>query len=315
MKNNFPTTAVTSQDVLVNEYVELSAAANTIRAYKSDWATFRSWCNTQGELWPPSEHGVARYLAWCADQGYKPSSIQRYRAAIGQAYQLLGLQNPSEGSIVKKTWQGIKRKHRIAPDAKEPLLVEDLKRIVTVLPTGLIGLRDRALLLLGFAAALRRSELVGLDVENIEEVQEGLKILVLQSKGDQEGAGRLVGVPYGSYLETCPVRNYKAWLATSGIKTGAVFRPINRHGQLQLTRLSSAAVNKIVKRSVVEIDFDEDAYGGHSLRSGLATSAARAGKSEHTIMLQTGHKSVQMVRKYIHEGTLFRENAAANIGL
>lgn len=315
MPDKLMVTNTQTPDRLVNKYVELSVAANTVKAYKSDWAAFRNWCGAEGEPWLPPEYSVARYMAWCADQGYKPSSIQRFRASIGQAYKLAGLANPAESAIVIKTWEGIKREHRIAPDAKEPLLVEDLKRIVTTLPMGLIGLRDRALLLVGFAAALRRSELVGLDVENIEEVPEGLKVLVLKSKGDQEGAGRLVGVPYGAYLETCPVRNYRAWIMAAGIDKGAAFRAINRHGQLQPGRLSDSAVNKIVKRSVAKIGFQEAAYGGHSLRSGLATSAARAGKSEYKIMEQTGHKSVQMVRRYIHEGALFRDNAAANIGL
>jgi integrase len=183
--------------------------------------------------------------------------------------------------------------------------------MVETLQESLIGARDRALLLVGFAGAFRRSELVALDVRDVAFTTEGLMITLRRSKTDQEGQGRSVGLPYGSRLETCPVRSLRAWLALSEITSGPLFRPINRHGTMAEGRLSDRAVALVVKRTAKAAGLDPAKYAGHSLRAGLATSAAAAGVSERAIMNQTGHKSAATVRKYIREGSLFRENAAA----
>ena len=177
------------------------------------------------------------------------------------------------------------------------------------------GCRDRALLLLGFAGAMRRSELVGLDVADITEGTDGLIVRLRRSKTDQEGAGRTVGIPFGSNLATCPVRAWRAWLELSSITEGAAFRPVDRHGRIAVTRLSGQAVALVLKRHASRAGLDRDEVAGHSLRAGLATSAAAAGVPERVIAEQTGHKGTAMLRRYIREGTLFRENAASAVGL
>jgi integrase len=187
--------------------------------------------------------------------------------------------------------------------------------MLDVLDIDLAGCRDRALLLLGFAGALRRSELVGLDVADLTEGTDGLRVRLQRSKTDQEGVGRTVGIPYGSNPVTCPVRAWLAWLEVSGITEGAAFRPVDRHGRIGTTRLSGQAVALVLKRHAARAGLDPGEMAGHSLRAGLATSAAAAGVPERVIAEQTGHKGTAMLRRYIREGSLFRENAASAVGL
>jgi integrase len=169
--------------------------------------------------------------------------------------------------------------------------------------------------LLGFAGAFRRSELVGLDVEDCSFGKDGLTVTLRRSKTDQDGAGRKIGIPYGSNPETCPVRTFQAWIEQAGIAGGPLFRSINRHGQVQPGRLSGIDVARIVKKLAERAGLDAAKYAGHSLRAGHATAAAISGASERSIMNQTGHRSVQMVRRYIRDGSLFRENSAGKLGL
>ena len=173
--------------------------------------------------------------------------------------------------------------------------------MIEALPEGLKGVRDRALLLVGFAGAFRRSELVSLDVDDLDFTEEGLVVTLRRSKTDQEGEGRRVGVPFGSNPTTCPVRSMKAWLEASAITDGPVFRSVNRHGQLQAQRLTSQSVALVVKRYAEVCGLDRHAFAGHSLRAGFATVAARNGANERSIMNQTGHKSLTIVRRYIRE--------------
>ena len=183
------------------------------------------------------------------------------------------------------------------------------------LETDPAGCRDRALLLLGFAGALRRSELVGLDVADVTEGTDGLTVRLRRSKTDQEGAGRTVGIPYGSNPATCPVRAWRAWLEVSGVTEGPAFRSVDRHGRIGATHLTAEAVALVLKRLASRAGFDPREVAGHSLRAGLATSAAAAGVPERVIADQTGHKGTAMLRRYIREGSLFRENAASAVGL
>jgi integrase len=180
---------------------------------------------------------------------------------------------------------------------------------------GPLGIRDRALLLIGFAGAFRRSELTSLDVADLDFIGNGMTIRLRRSKTDQEGRGETVGIPWGANRETCPVLALQAWLDTAAITTGPIFRPIDRHGNIRPQRLSDRAVALIVKRHAEAAGLDAAKYSGHSLRAGLATSAAMGGASERAIMRQTRHRSLPMVRRYIREGDLFRENAAAQVGL
>jgi integrase len=180
---------------------------------------------------------------------------------------------------------------------------------------GLIGARDHALILLGFAGAFRRSELVGFDVEDCGFGRDGLTVTLRKSKTDQNGEGRKIGIPYGSNPDTCPVRVLHEWLDQADISTGPLFRSINRHGQVQAGRLGGIDVARVIKKLAKRAGLDPAKYAGHSLRAGHATSAAIAGASERSIMAQTGHRSVQMVRRYIRDGSLFRENSAGKLGL
>jgi integrase len=245
----------------------------------------------------------------------KVSTLVRRLSAISQAHQVAGFDSPAQSAPVRTLMAGIRRAKGTAPAVKAPTLIEDIRAMLATLPDGLSGIRDRALLLTGFAGAFRRSELVGLDRADLEFNARGLVITLRRSKTDQEGHGRKVALPYGSTFETCPVRSMQAWLEESGIIDGPLFRKINRHGQLHVARLSGSAVALIVKRCVGAAGLDASKYSGHSLRSGFATAAAIAGASERAIMNQTGHQSSKMVRRYIRDGNLFHDNAAAKLGL
>jgi integrase len=210
---------------------------------------------------------------------------------------------------------GIRREKGTLPAGKAPLMTGDLTRLSNALPANPLGTRDRALLLIGFAGGFRRSELSALDIEDIEVVDDGLRVLLRRSKTDPEGAGRHVGIPFGSNPKTCPVRAYRRWLEVSGIATGSVFRAIDRHGRIGAGPITAQVVALVVKRWCKAAGLDPLRFSAHSLRSGLATQAARNGASERAIMRQTGHRSVQMVRRYIREGELFTDNAAGKLGL
>jgi len=297
------------------DYLRHAKAANTVRAYRSDWQHFLDWCERRGlEPLPSQPQAVALYLTDLAES-CKTSTLQRRLTAISQAHQLAGYSSPTKDARVRAVWAGIRRTKGTAQKGKAAVMTDDVRLMVESLPSSLRGLRDRALLLVGFAGAFRRSELVALEVADIAFTRAGLVVLIRRSKTDQEGAGRPVGLPYGSNADTCPVRALQAWLESAGISEGPIFRAVNRHGQMQPGRLSDKAVALVVKRTAEAVGLDPERYAGHSLRAGLATSAAAAGASERSIMAQTGHKSVTMARRYIRDGSLFRENAAAQLGL
>jgi site-specific recombinase XerD len=297
------------------EFVQQSKSKNTIRAYRADWAHFESWCRSHGQSsLPASPECVALYVTDLADT-HKTATITRRISAISQAHQITGLETPTKSSQVRLVLAGIRRSKGTAQIAKTPVLVEDLRRMLAGLPENLLGVRDRVLLLIGFCGAFRRSELVALDAADVAITRDGLVLTIRRSKTDQEGEGRKIGIPYAAHVETCAVRSLQDWLEKSGITEGPLFRPIDRFGKMALVRLSAAAVGEIVKRYAAAVGLDAAEFAGHSLRSGLATSAAMAGASERAIMKQTGHRSVNTVRRYIRDGSLFRENAVAVVGL
>lgn len=323
MKNLQPMTSNQTDLATLNDlqqatlsYIETSKANNTKNAYQSDWKQFETWCELHGlQSLPADPQTVALYITSEAQSGRKASTIQRRISSISQAHQAINYDSPTLNSLVRLTWKGIKNVHGTKQEGKKPLLIEHVRAIMEVLPETLLGLRDRALILVHFAGAFRRSELISIDMTDVDFNTDGLVMTLRRSKGDQEGAGEKVGIPYGSSPSTCPVRAFQAWLDQAGITEGAVFRSVNRHGQVQPKGLSDKAVALIVKRAVELIGLNPDEYAGHSTRSGLATSAAKAGVSERVIMKQTRHKSTQMVRKYIKDGEMFLENAAARVGL
>lgn len=218
----------------------------------------------------------------------------------------MGVDSPTSSGMVRATLKGIRRTKGTAATQKAPTLTDDIRAMIDATDAGLIGTRDRALVLLGFAGAFRRSELVGLDVEDCLFGKDGLTVTLRRSKTDQIGVGRRIGIPYGSNPETCPVRTVQGWMEGAVITSGP---------QVQPGRLSGIDVARVVKKLAERAGLDSAHYAGHSLRAGHATSAAIAGASERSIMNQTGHRSVQMVRRYIRDGSLFRENSAGKLGL
>jgi site-specific recombinase XerD len=298
-----------------SEYIRRSKATNTVKAYQSDWNHFKDWCERHGRTaLPANPETVTLYLSDLAED-YKPSTLTRRIASISQVHRAAGHETPTRDGNVRMVLAGIRRTKGRAQAAKTPVLVDELKRMVARLPEGVLGTRDRALLLMGFSGAFRRSELVGLDRDAVEVVADGLVVTIRRSKTDQEGWGRRIGIPYGRNPETCPVRAFQAWLQTGAITNGPIFRPMTRHGKILGKRLSTNAVAEIVKRHVKEIGLDEAHFAAHSLRSGLATSAALAGSSERAIMDQTGHHSTVMVRRYIRNASLFKNNVVSDLGL
>jgi site-specific recombinase XerD len=296
------------------EYARQAKAPNTLRAYRADWADFEGFCQAHGlEALPATDRTVALYLTERAAM-LRTSTLQRRLSAIAQAHKAAGHVPPTKGRV-SMVWQGIRRAKGTAQKGKAPARTEEIRRMVATCGEDLLGTRDRALLLLGFAGAFRRSELVGLDVADLHFGRDGLTVTLRRSKTDQEGAGQKVGIPYGSTPATCPVRNVRAWLEAAQVTAGPVFRGVNRWGQVSAARLTDRAVALVVKRRAEAAGLDPAQYAGHSLRAGLATAAAEAGVSERVIMAQTRHRSLPMVRRYIRDGNLFRENAAAAVGL
>jgi site-specific recombinase XerD len=297
------------------KYIESSKSANTKKAYRTDWQHFLDWCNQQNVISMPADpQTVSDYIADLADQGFKPSTIQRRIASISQAHQMAGFESPTHTATVRTTWQGIRRELGTAPKQKKAASIEIIKAMCRTIPDTLIGHRDRALLLIGFASGSRRSELVSLDVEDVEFSHEGVTLHIRRSKTDQEGRGRKVGIKFGSHPQTCPVRALQKWINESGITTGALFRRVDRHNNVK-DRLTGDGVAYIIKRISKRAGFDPKEFAGHSLRRGFITTAHRKRKGEYAIMKQTGHKSIQTMRRYIEDADVFVDNATDEIGL
>ena len=310
-------------------YARQARAENTRKAYQSDWRTFTVWCEAHDlPALPADPHTVVLYLADVAD-AHKASTLRRRLASISQAHKMAGHASPALTSQepLHSVWLGILREKagRERIDKVAPALTEDLRLMIEHLPREdpesptspltLSAQRDRALLLVGFAGALRRSELVGLDVADVTFGAEGLRLVVRKSKTDQHGEGHAKGIRYGEHPATCPVRALRAWLRAAGIERGPIFRSINRHGNVSGGALTPQSVALIIKRACRRAGLREEDFSGHSLRAGFTTQAARAGKPERVIMRHTGHKSEFMVREYIREGTLFQENPTEGLGL
>lgn len=299
------------------EYIHAGKTDATLRAYRSDWRHFENWCQAHGfPVLPSSPETVALYLA---DFGGRQAAatLTRRLTSINKVHRAAGHPAPAlmEHLAVGETLKGIRRTHGTEQNPKQPLFTKDLRAMVDRLPQTILGLRDRALLLIGFSGAFRRSELVNVRLEDVTETEEGLVIRVRRSKTDQEGKGRQVAIPYGSSPDTCPLRAWRKWMETAQITSGPLFRRIDRHGHVNHRALHRDSVGAIVKRAAERAGLDPDLYAGHSLRAGLCTQAYVNGARELDIMRQTGHKSLETVRKYIRGRGLFRDNPAAKLGL
>ncbi|NGO49761.1 site-specific integrase [Mesorhizobium camelthorni] len=268
---------------------------------------YESW----GGTIPSSPERVAEYLAAMASS-HKAATISRRLASLSKAHRAIGGDDPCKSEIVKATLRGIRRMIGTAQREAKPVLREDLFQILERMGNRPKDVRDKALLLIGFAGAFRRSELVGLDVADIEHVGQGIVVHLRRSKTDQTGAGRKIGIPFGR-SRWCPVKHLVDWLALAGIEEGPIFRPINRHGHAVGQRLSGEATCIVVKQRAEAAGFAPYAYSGHSLRAGLATSAVIAGVSTLSIRRTTGHASDAMLARYVRVGDMFTDNAAGAV--
>ena len=302
----------------VKESIANSKAQNTLIAYWSDWIDFTLWCEELHlQYLPATPEVVTMYMAHLTERNLKGSTIQRRLAAISRIHKSQGYESPTNTLTVREAWHGMVRQRKItvAQKGKDALLTEHIRLMVNaLLPYGLMGLRDRALLLLGFTGAFRRSELVSLNVEDVLEEKEGLTVHLQFSKTDQEGQGRDVAILYGTHYETCPVRTLREWMQTAHITTGPLFRRF-RFDHLESERLSPQGVARVVKRAARLAGLDPTNYSGHSLRVGFVTSALQGGASEMVVMDQTGHKTPTMVRRYRRKVNKYKESPTQFLGL
>jgi site-specific recombinase XerD len=300
----------------VRHFVAASKAPNTLRSYRADWAHFTSWCDERDlAALPAAPETVAAYLTDRAGVD-AVATIQGRITSISVAHKAAGFESPTATSLVRETMKGIRRTFGVATAKKAPLRTREIRDLVATLDLDtLIGQRDRALLVVGFAGAFRRSELVALDVGDVVENGDGLLVTIRRSKTDQEGEGATIGLPYGSDPATCPVRTLRAWLDAAAIEDGAIFRRVDRWGNLG-ARLTGRAAATVVQRTAELAGLDATRYGGHSLRAGLITSAIEGGASEYRTMAHSRHKSVHVFRGYVRDLNLLDgSNPVAVVGL
>jgi site-specific recombinase XerD len=299
-------------------FVAAAKAPATLKAYRNDWRDFESWCREhQLSSLPSTPQTVALYIADRAST-LASGTITRRLTSITKAYQAAGFTDSPATTrhfVVGETLKGIRRTIGTAQQGKAPLLSADIRRIITARREDLLGLRDAALVLVGFAGGFRRSELAGIIVYDLKFSADGVVVTVRKSKTDQEGAGREVGLPFGSSTETCPVRALPQWLDMAGIREGPVFRAVGRYGHVSRRGLHRDSIGKLLKRAAERAGLKVDELGGHSLRAGCVTQAAMNGVREFVIMRQTGHKTIATLRRYIRSGEIFRENAASGLGI
>jgi integrase len=290
-------------------------AEATKRAYAADWKHFESWCEARGYTsLPATPDALALYLGALAGR-FKMSTIERRLATIRVAHATAGFDAPTRHPAVREARAGARRLYGVATAGKAPALADDIRAMVGCLPDTLLGARDRALLLAGFAGGFRRSELVAIDVEHLQFDEAGVRIAIPRSKTDQEGEGATIGI-HATGRSTCPVAALRAWLERAAIVDGPVFRPVDRHGNVRSSRLRPAAVADVVKRAAIAAGLENpERYSGHSLRAGLVTEAFARGAAEHDIMRQTRHKDSRTLRRYRREGRLWINNVTENIGL
>ena len=304
------------EETLIN--LRSSKSLNTIRAYKSDFKDFGLFCVQNGFNTLPSDHKiVSLYLTHLSTKEAKISTIKRRLVSIGVIHKTKGHYLDTKHPIIIENLMGIKRRKGIAQKGKKPLLINDLKLLIDIINQQKIEdikkLRDKSIILIGFSGGFRRNEIVSLDVEDLEFVFEGLKITVRKSKTDQLGEGFTKGIPGFDNKLYCPVTSVRRWLNVSKIKKGPLFRRFSKGSKLSENRLTDQTVALIIKQYLDLAGINSSNYSGHSLRSGFATSAAEAGAEERSIMAMTGHKSTEMVRRYIKEANLFKNNALNKI--
>lgn len=302
----------------VRAYQRASKADATVRAYKSDWALFGAWCRQYGfQSLPASPDAAAAFLASEAEAGRSASTIGRRCAAIRYAHKLAGLLDPTDNEDVRATVKGIRRTIGTAPNQKVAATAELVAAMLMRTPDTLAGKRDRALLGLGFAGAFRRSELVALNVADLREDKDGLRVMVRRSKTDQEGRGFEKAIPHGRYIR--PVALVREWLDAAGITEGPVFRQVGRSGRVRAVRpigdqqpgLTTQAVADIIKRYAKAAGLDASTFGAHSLRAGYITTAAERGVDLARIMDQSGHRDPRTIVGYVRRANAFKDHSGS----
>lgn len=303
-------TALVDPMASVRAYLEAEKSDNTRRAYASDWADFTSWCQRQDVKALPAEPiDVARYLAGLADAGKKTSTIQRRTSAIAAAHKAAGLEPPTNFEGVKAVMRGIRRRVGKRKRKAAPATAELLGLAIAALPATKRGLRDRALVLIGFAGAFRRSELVDIQVNNIERRPRGILVHVERSKTDQEGRGAALPIPNGKMRA---VEALDTWLAAAAITEGPIFRRVDRHGNVGAGALTDRQVARIVKEVCSRVGMDPAVYSGHSLRAGFITSALEAKVDPLKVMQQSRHVKVDTLKEYDRRENDFDHHAGGD---
>jgi len=291
-----------------------SKSKNTVRAYKSDFSDFVSFCAKNGLKSLPSEPKiVSLYLTHLSTKEVKMSTLRRRLVSIGVIHKLKGHYLDTKHPSIVENIMGIKRRKGSFQKGKKPLLIKDLKELINVIDQQdkerIKKIRDRSIILVGFSGGFRRNEIVSLDYEDLDFVTEGLKINIRRSKTDQFGEGSIKALPYFDNSQYCPVVSIKRWIDVSKINSGSLFRRFSKGSRLSENRLTDQTVALLIKEYLKLAGIDNKNYSGHSLRSGFATSAAESGAEERSIMTMTGHKSTEMVRRYIKDANLFKNNA------
>ena len=292
------------------KYANASKASNTMRTYASAWNDFGLFCDKCNVApLPASSETIVEYVTALADAGQRVSTIQTKLAAITFAHDSQGGANPAQSKQVRIVMQGIRRKLGCAAQQKSPILRNDLVKMIDALPDTLQGKRDRAILLLGFAGALRRSETVGLNTDDVRFGTDAMTITLRRSKTDQEGKGTTKRIPKLDDEKLCPVRALQAWLDGACIQSGPVFRSFDRWGHARTTRLTDKAIALIIKRVATSAGLDARQFAGHSLRAGFVTQAATDRTPEWAIAEVTGHKSRAILQRYIRDAGLGQMSA------
>ncbi len=296
----------------VRGYQRASKASTTVRAYRADAAAFDAWC-TRHELqaMPADPATIAGFLVDEAERGIAASTIGRRVAAIRYAHKLAGHPDPTESEDVRSAMRGVRRTIGAAQHQKAPATAEVLAAMLSHTPATLTGARDRAILALGFSGAFRRSELVALDVEDLADAPEGLRVTIRKSKTDQEGRGQEIAIPHGRHVK--PVAAVKDWIAAAGFASGPLFRPVSRSGTVRgAERLTDRSIADIVKRHATAAGLKVADFSGHSLRAGFVTTAAERDVELTRIMDVTRHKDVRTVTGYVRRANLFKGHAGAS---
>tara|TARA_Y100001970_G_scaffold138748_1_gene170694 strand:+ start:181 stop:1134 length:954 start_codon:yes stop_codon:yes gene_type:complete len=294
-----------------------SKAKNTLRAYKSDFKHFGGFCAKHGFNSLPTEPKIVSLYLTNLSKNSKFSTLRRRLVSISMVHRLKGHYLDTKHPIIVENLLGIKRIKGSIQKGKKPILINHLKSLINVINEQKIDVlkkfRDKSIILIGFGGGFRRSELISINYEDLEFVPEGLKITIRRSKTDQFGEGMIKGLPYFTNENYCPITNLKKWLEISKIESGPIFRRFSKGTSLTENRLTDQSVVLLMKEYLNLAGIENKNFAGHSLRSGFATVAADSGADERSIMAMTGHKTSQMVRRYIRDANIFKNNALNKI--